>query len=593
MRTLRVCFVSLQFPPDLGGVAISAGRVVHHLAALGFQMHVFVRDNVVHSEAVSCAEGIHLHRVSRRPGALWKAIQAADEKVSFDLFHGFYLPLAAPCLRVAEQGRRPVVASIRGIDGMNIGSEVDRTILERVSWVTSVSSASLVRASKLVNITGRASLIANGVCPSSSDHWSLSPLNAGVVGTVATFRPKKNIPLLASAYAHIPRNLRSKLLLVGDFMRGTATGREEATRVQSVVRQEGIGSEIEITGVMPHRVIPEHLAKMRVFVLSSDHEGMPNAVLEAAQYGVPIVATSVDGVRDVFSNEENAILVPPGDRGRLTSAICAVLGDEALANKLSAGGRDLAARRSPEKEALEYAELYLRLSDKGKRSSVGGETIPILPLGSMGESGPCLPGRSHADPAQGGQLLDSSHLYPSELMMQRAKASLRKAFGQSVPEAYLRDDLLSPQGAVCVAVYVKGRMRGMGWGRGQTFSEQLYHATFAAARDPLRGPGILRSEVSRARLEVWVELGVQRLSISEREARDAFVIGRHGVGIRLHQSFAHMLPVTIVRSGCRTPQEAFSRTCELAGLEPTSWKSGVCDVWRSCWYHVSELSGKG
>jgi glycosyltransferase involved in cell wall biosynthesis len=51
-------------------------------------------------------------------------------------------------------------------------------------------------------------------------------------------------------------------------------------------------------------------------------------VLEAAASGMPIVATAVDGAKDLLTHGLSALLVAPGDRPALTEAITALLTDE-------------------------------------------------------------------------------------------------------------------------------------------------------------------------------------------------------------------------------------------------------------------------
>jgi glycosyltransferase involved in cell wall biosynthesis len=107
---------------------------------------------------------------------------------------------------------------------------------------------------------------------------------------------------------------------------------------------------------------------MRVFVLSSDHEGMPNAVLEAAASGMLIVATAVDGAKDLLTHGLSALLVAPGDRPALTEAITALLTDETLARTLGRTARAAVHRLTPAIERDHYVALYARLVAPAVRS---------------------------------------------------------------------------------------------------------------------------------------------------------------------------------------------------------------------------------
>ena len=85
--------------------------------------------------------------------------------------------------------------------------------------------------------------------------------------------------------------------------------------------------------------VPALLAAAAVFVLPSTWEGQPLILQEALRAGVPIVATRVGGT-SVLTGEDAALLVPPGDPGRLAAAVRSVLLDPALAGRLRKAAAD-------------------------------------------------------------------------------------------------------------------------------------------------------------------------------------------------------------------------------------------------------------
>ena len=78
--------------------------------------------------------------------------------------------------------------------------------------------------------------------------------------------------------------------------------------------------------IMTGRVEPEEVARLLnaadLFVLASRSEGWCNAIAEALACGCPAVVTDVGGNREIVNNAQLGRLVPPGDGGALTDAIC-------------------------------------------------------------------------------------------------------------------------------------------------------------------------------------------------------------------------------------------------------------------------------
>ena len=69
------------------------------------------------------------------------------------------------------------------------------------------------------------------------------------------------------------------------------------------------------------------LANSRCLVLPSYHEGYPLVLLEAVRFGVPVIATTVGSVPEVFAGSEAALLIPPKDVSSLADAMRTILSE--------------------------------------------------------------------------------------------------------------------------------------------------------------------------------------------------------------------------------------------------------------------------
>jgi len=103
--------------------------------------------------------------------------------------------------------------------------------------------------------------------------------------------------------------------------------------------------------------VGDYLAAADAFVLPSLHEGIGGACLDAMYFGLPIIATAVDGVPEIVQDGHNGLLIPPADETALVDAICRIHDDQALAEALGASGRAMAQKHLPERMAERYLEV--------------------------------------------------------------------------------------------------------------------------------------------------------------------------------------------------------------------------------------------
>ncbi|HTX76307.1 MAG TPA: glycosyltransferase family 4 protein [Terracidiphilus sp.] len=164
------------------------------------------------------------------------------------------------------------------------------------------------------------------------------PGNEPVIGFVGRLTHDKGVPVLLRAFEEVLENFpQAWLLLVGWFDESEdALNAEDRARIETHPR-------ILCTGFVSETA-PYYRA-MDLLVLPTWREGFPNAVLEAAASGVPVVSTLVTGARDAVRHNRTGLLVPPGDARVLTLAIERLLLDPVLRRKMGVAGRDWVTER--------------------------------------------------------------------------------------------------------------------------------------------------------------------------------------------------------------------------------------------------------
>ncbi len=131
----------------------------------------------------------------------------------------------------------------------------------------------------------------------------------------------------------------------------------ERQAIELLCRKHGLSDRVRLAGW--RRDVPEILAASDVLVLPSGWEGMPNVLLEAMASRLPVVATDVEGVREVLGPEADAQVVPYGDTGALAERLVTVMSDGSLAAELARKNRLRAEREfAIQHTVAAYLELW-------------------------------------------------------------------------------------------------------------------------------------------------------------------------------------------------------------------------------------------
>jgi glycosyltransferase involved in cell wall biosynthesis len=165
-----------------------------------------------------------------------------------------------------------------------------------------------------------------------------------IICVARLFDARKNVPLLLRAYALLcgRRKPCPRLFLVGE------SPTAEASRM---LRDLGIAGQVEMIGPQPPIKLAELYRGAKLFVLSSDEEGLGIVILEAMASGLPVVSTACGGPNMLIADGENGFLTPVGDAEALAGALDRVLEDPAQAERMGHNART-AVERSYSKPAI-------------------------------------------------------------------------------------------------------------------------------------------------------------------------------------------------------------------------------------------------
>jgi len=135
--------------------------------------------------------------------------------------------------------------------------------------------------------------------------------------------------------------------------------------LEAEVRKLNVEDHFRFLGV--RRDVLNWMAAADLFVLPSNSEGMPNALLEAMGLGLPVVATRVGGVPEIIRDGETGCLVPPQNPSALAIAIIALLRSPQERKRLGLNAREMVRREfQMEKMCDRYKSLLDITIDEGR-----------------------------------------------------------------------------------------------------------------------------------------------------------------------------------------------------------------------------------
>lgn len=146
-----------------------------------------------------------------------------------------------------------------------------------------------------------------------------------IIISAGRLEKQKNQKILIQAFSEIANDFPKYEL----HIYGEGSLRNE---LEQQIKELGLQDRVKLPG--NHMDYQNRLCEADIFVLSSDFEGLSNALLEAMVLGMPCISTDCAGSDEVVQSEYNGLLVPVGDMTALAEAMGRMLSDEELKKRL-------------------------------------------------------------------------------------------------------------------------------------------------------------------------------------------------------------------------------------------------------------------
>ena len=337
MNLLMICE---RFPPEVGGLARSGGRIASTLGRLGYGVHVLAWSRQLPPGIVETDEvdGITLHRMGRFSNwdlTLQHSLNVMDwlhAENQFDVTWGHYLqPAGFLAVMFARRAKLKSIVSARGND-------VDQLMFPpgdfaRLKWTlegaTAVTSVSAELAAKIRLISGEGFEVS--ILPNVVDLETFSPGKPDislreklgikedevVLGFSGELRHKKGLPFLPAALAEVRRWRPACLLVIGEIR-----AREQSALSAFAAEDEETAERILSTGHLESPTdVAAHLHLCDLVLQPSVWDGMPNSLLEAMACKNLVLASDAGGIPEVLTHGENGVILSKNHLNHLGAAI--------------------------------------------------------------------------------------------------------------------------------------------------------------------------------------------------------------------------------------------------------------------------------
>lgn len=168
-----------------------------------------------------------------------------------------------------------------------------------------------------------------------------------VLITVAELIPRKNHIQVLKALSKLNKT-NFHYLVVGNG--------ESEQQLKKAVNELMLQDKVSFLGF--RRDVPELMASSDIFILTSRHEGLTRAIMEAMAVGLPIIATDVRGNRDLVKSGENGYLVPLDDAEQTAIAIERLINSGNLRRSMGEKSKELVKQYDLQNIIPQMEEIY-------------------------------------------------------------------------------------------------------------------------------------------------------------------------------------------------------------------------------------------
>ena len=212
---------------------------------------------------------------------------------------------------------------LASVDGLVTNSEATRTAVEAL-----IGSGTPAVVARPAGDRWRIRFTEMGIRARANEP---GPLRVVFLGNLI---PRKGLHTLLAALARLPAGF-----LTLDVIGSPAVDPVYSARMQVLAGELHLEAGVVFRGLLADAQVAEHLTRSHVLVVPSSHEGFGIVYLEGMGFGLPAIATTAGGAREIVHHGENGFLVAPGDAEALAACLTRLHADRTLLAAMAVAAR--------------------------------------------------------------------------------------------------------------------------------------------------------------------------------------------------------------------------------------------------------------
>lgn len=178
-----------------------------------------------------------------------------------------------------------------------------------------------------------------------------------IIVTVGRLEKQKNHKMLINAFSQVSNKIPEYKLIIY----GSGSLKEE---LEQLIKKLKLNNKVILAGQIDD--VKDKIYKASLFVLSSNYEGMPNALIEAMALGLPCISTDCPcgGPRYLINNMENGVLVELNNENELAKNILNLIANPSLAKKIEEKASTSIKKLNPERINNKWIEYVKSIVGK-------------------------------------------------------------------------------------------------------------------------------------------------------------------------------------------------------------------------------------